>query len=199
MLKMNKVIILVIYLSLLLAVPSLVFAASPTPTTVTGQKTKGTTAPKTTATETVKKVEYLLPYPGLLPDHPLYVVKKVRDFILDKLIVDPVRKTEFYILQADKRLNMGIFLEAKGNRVLAEEIISKGEKYMHQAVGNFSALRREGKEIPGHVADRLEKSLAKHIEVLEEMIAKTTGAEKAGLTGSLELVKSLQQEFIKAK
>lgn len=197
MVRMSKIFVLIVFLSVMLAAPILVSAATPTPI---GQKIKGNvTAPTTTAMEKVKKEEYLLPYPGLLPDNPLYIMKKVRDFILDKLIVDPIRKTEFYVLQADKRLNMGIFLETKGKKALAEETISKGEKYMHKAVGNFVALRREGKEVPGHVTDRLEKSLAKHVEVLEEMIAKATGAEKAGLTGSLELVKSLQQEFIKAK
>ncbi len=58
----------------------------------------------------VPKVEYNLPYPGILPDHPLYFLKQLRDKILDFLITDPVKKAEFYILQADKRLSMGIAL-----------------------------------------------------------------------------------------
>lgn len=158
-------------------------------------------ATKTLPTPTTKKekVEYVLPYPGILPDHPLYALKRLRDLILDKLIVDPVRKIDFYVLQADKRLNMGIALKAKNKPAMAEEAISKGEKYMHKAVGGFTALKRDGKEVPGYISDRLEKSMAKHIEVLEELISPTAGSERAGLEGSLELVKAVQQEFIKIK
>lgn len=156
-------------------------------------------ADKPVSKRVAQKVEYTLPYPGILPDHPLYCLKGVRDYILDKLIVDPVRKIEFYILQADKRLGMGISLVDKGKKVLAEEVISKGEKYMDKAVGGLITSRREGKEVPGYVTDRLEKSMLKHIEALEELIVRSEGEYKKGLMGSLDLVRRLQQELAKVK
>ncbi|MFZ5845598.1 MAG: DUF5667 domain-containing protein [Patescibacteria group bacterium] len=182
---MSKIVfkILLLFASVVLVMPVMAQIKKPTPT----------------PTPEKKKIEYVLPYPGILPDHPLYVLKKVRDYILDKLIVDPVRKTEFYVLQADKRLNMGLFLAGRGKLILAEQTISKGEKYLDKAIGGFVALRREGKPVPGHVTDRLEKAMAKHIEVLEEMIGRAEGDYKTGLAGSLELVKRLQENFTKAK
>lgn len=156
--------------------------------------------PKTTISAVAApKVEYILPYPGILPDHPLYFLKQVRDKILDSLIVDPLRKIEFYILQADKRLGMGAMLTQTGKDKLAETTISKGEKYLNLAVTLVTSLKASGRPIPGNVLDRLERSIAKHIEVLEELITKANDAQKSALTGSLNLVKKLQQDLAKLK
>ncbi len=155
--------------------------------------------PLTGQVQTETKVEYQLPYPGLLPDHPLYVLKAIRDRILDMLIVDPVRKSEFYILQGDKRLQMGMLLMDKGRAALAEQVISKGEKYMYQALYGLVSFKNEGKTMPGYVVDRLEKSLAKHEEVLGELVQQAGDLEKAGLVGSLELVGKLQDELPRLK
>lgn len=146
-----------------------------------------------------KKQEYLLPFPGILPDHPLYFLKKVRDGILDRLIVDPLRKAEFHVLQADKRLNMGKILVEQGKGALAETTISKGEKYMERAVSGLTAFKSTGRPVSASLIDKLTRSMEKHVEVLTDLIAKTSGSEKAGLTGSLEFVKKLQGEVEKLK
>lgn len=131
------------------------------------------------------KVEYLLPFPGILPDNPLYFLKAGRDRIMDFLIVDPVRKAEFYILQADKRLGMAVQLSDKGNATLAETTLSKGETYMEKAVSTLANYKAGGKEIPGYLLDRLIKSLAKHVEVL---------SERSSFSSMLEQVKKLQAQ-----
>ncbi|MBI5619910.1 hypothetical protein HY950_03040 [Candidatus Gottesmanbacteria bacterium] len=155
-------------------------------------------APITVFGKSTITAEYALPYPGMLPDHPLYSIKALRDRIMDFLIVDPARKVEFSILQADKRLVMGKALLEKGNAQLAEAVVSKGEKYMHRAVSNLLLLKTQGKILPGDV-DRLEKSLTKHAEVLEELIVKSADPQKAGFTGSLEFVRTLEGEVPKMK
>lgn len=145
-------------------------------------------------------VQYDLPYPGMLPNNPLYVLKQARDWILDKLIADPIKKTEFYILQGDKRLAMGLTLSASGNGVLSEQVISKGEKYMNNAVATLLTLKAQGKDVPAYLLDHLTLSLAKHAEVVTGEIATTTDASiKAGLTGSLDLVSTLQTQVQKLK
>ncbi len=158
------------------------------------------TAPMTVLAKSNTPVaEYALPYPGMLPDHPLYSIKALRDRILDFLIVDPARKAEFSILQADKRLGMGMALMEKGNATLAESVVSKGEKYMYQAVYSLLALKNQGKAVPGYVADRLDLSLAKHAEVLGTLVTRASEPEKSGLAGSLELVGKLVDELPKLK
>lgn len=151
-------------------------------------------------TAVMANVQYDLPYPGMLPNSSLYFLKQARDWILDKLISDPIKKTEFYILQGDKRLAMGVMLSASGDGKLSEEIISKGEKYMHNATQSLLSLKSQGKNVPAYIIDHLEKALAKHAELISEQIEKTADeALKAGLTGSLDLVRTLQQEVLKLK
>lgn len=168
--------------------PALVFASS------------ATVAAVPNVTPAPAQVQYELPYPGMLPNNPLYFLKQVRDWILDRLIMDPVKKTEFYILQGDKRLAMGIELNAGGNGILGEQTISKGEKYMNNAAATLLTLKAQGSEVPAYITDHLAQALAKHEEVLTAEIAKTTDATiKSGLSGSLDLVHTLQGELPKLK
>jgi len=182
---------------LLFGRPLIIQAATPSPVVQMKDASVGTQSPEMMqATDTS---EYVLPYPGILPDHPLYVLKRFRDYILDRLIVDPVRKAEFHILQADKRLNMGIFLIERGNAALAEETISKGEKYMDRAVYELLDVKASGKMPPDYLVEKLDKSLAKHIETLGEMVQNAEEPQKSGIGGSLDLVTALQQEAAKLK
>jgi len=139
----------------------------------------------------VQKVEYTLPYPGILPDHPLYFLKRLRDTILEKLISDPIRKAEFYILQGDKRLQMGLMLIEGGKANLGESTISKGEKYLEQAVTKLSSYKESGAVVAPYVVEKLEKSITKHQEVITDLIAKANDTEKAGLQGSMELLRQI--------
>ena len=50
-----------------------------------------------------EKVIYNLPYPGLLPDNPLYITKIMRDKITDFLTRDNLKKAELYLLYSDKK------------------------------------------------------------------------------------------------
>lgn len=182
---------------LLSSVLTFVVTASPVFAQVKTPTSTGTEASAGAVMEV--KDDYLLPYPGILPDHPLYFLKALRDRILEGLIVDPLRKAEFYILQADKRLNMGLFFNNQGKNTQMEEVISKGEKYMEKAVSGLVALKTTGVQIPASVVDRLEKSLVKHTQILEGLIAQVNEAENAGLTQSLALIQRLQGELGKLK
>lgn len=143
---------------------------------------------------TTPKPEYVLPYPGILPDHPLYNLKRFRDYILERLITDPVKKTEFYILQADKRLQMGIALTVKGNASLAESTISKGEKYLSKALSISLGYKASGADVPPFVIENLNNALEKHEEVLTTLVAGASDTEKAGLQESLDLIKKMKEE-----
>lgn len=182
----------------LLSAPLQIFAVTTTTTTIVTTTATTTAVPSTTPMP--KPVQYELPYPGMLPNNPLYVLKQARDWILDKLIMDPVKKTEFYILQGDKRLAMGMLLSTSGNGVLSEQTISKGEKYMNNAVQTLLAMKTQGKDVPAYITDHLTQALAKHTEVITSEIAKTTDETlKSGLTGSLNLVSTIQSELPKLK
>src|SRR5205823_3865940 len=72
-------------------------------------------------------VDYTLPYPGLLPDNPLWPVKAFRDKSISMFISDPMKKAEFDLLQADKRVNASLYLfnQSKDKEALVSQTISK--------------------------------------------------------------------------
>ena len=154
------------------------------------KQTVGAVGPVPAAT----KIDYALPYPGVLPDHPLYFMKRVRDAILEVLIMEPVRKSEFYILQGDKRLEMGVMLVEQKKFALAETTVSKAEKYMEKAVVGLTTYKINGGTVAPYVIEHVQKALAKHMEVLQELLAQVPDAQKSGMTSSIELTAKGQQE-----
>jgi hypothetical protein len=143
-----------------------------------------------------KKVDYVLPYPGILADHPLYFLKKLRDQILEKLISDPTKKTEFYILQSDKQLNAGIFLAMKGKTQLAATQFSEEIRFMKLAVTQTAVFKGQGKSVPGYIVERLNTSMTKHIELLTDQAKNSDGSSKDQITGFVEAMSSLQKEVV---
>src|SRR3989344_4236916 len=64
---------------------------------------------------------YQLAYPGILPDHPLYKLKVLRDKLIPLFISNPQKKVEFYLLQTDKGISATDILVKKGKIDLAKE------------------------------------------------------------------------------
>ncbi len=123
-------------------------------------------------------VEYPLPYPGMLPDSPFYFLKVARDSLVTWLIADPVKKSFYLVLLADKRVGAGEVLVNSGKTALGVATLIKAEEYYKQAVdlmiNQNSTLRlRSGQELKTQnsqgVNDLLSKLVvagAKHGEVL---------------------------------
>ena len=141
------------------------------------------------------KIEYLLPYPGILPDHPLYFLKVLRDRIKDALIKDPIERIEFSLLMADKRLNMGIFLIDKGKPSLAESTVSKGEKYFLKVIEERNKAKDQGREINQELSNKIKEASLKHKEIILELLEKAPDEQKVGFNSSLEIVKEIQKKL----
>lgn len=131
-----------------------------------------------------EEVNYELPYPGLLPDSPLYFLRIIRDKTVGFLISDPFKKAEFDLLQADKRLNAGIYLfnsarqndSSKKNvkkMKLAVSTISKAENYFEQALDKIGEAKMQGRNI-SEMEGKLRNALKKHKQELEFLAKKTS-------------------------
>src|SRR3990167_8950559 len=72
-------------------------------------------------------IDYDLAFPGILPDHPLYKLKILRDKISAGLISDPLKKINFYLLQTDKGILATAMLVDKNKTDLASETALKAE------------------------------------------------------------------------
>lgn len=139
-------------------------------------------------------VDYQLPYPGILPDHPLYPLKVLRDKTYDFFLRDSLKKAEFKLLTADKRLFMAIMLFDKGKPALSEQTISEASKYYGEAVLTLYRAQDEGRETEA-LKSELITSGEKHEEIIRELQENSEETIKSGLQESLEKIVKYQQEL----
>lgn len=122
-----------------------------------------------------EKIQYDLAYPGMLPDHPLYKLKVLRDKISINLINDPLKKADFYLLQTDKGILSSAILVDKNKLKLAEETLLKAEN-------NFTLLTYELKKLDKKPSAQLVKKLKtaslKHQEVISSLIKRVPKENK---------------------
>lgn len=146
-----------------------------------------------------QEVQYALPYPGMLPDNPLYPLKVVRDRILVLFTRDPVQKIRLSLLLSDKRLSMGKTLWDDQNQDLAISTISKGEVYLWTAVMTYEKLSITKNAPPGLI-ETLETACKKHEQVIERLIDSTTNeTKKKDLEGSLAITKQTKEKISSLK
>lgn len=139
-----------------------------------------------------EKVIYNLPYPGLLPDSPLYLVKVIRDKITELLTRDNIKKAQLYLLYSDKRIAMSLALAQKGKSQLAIDTFFKGEKYFLQIPDLLRAAKKQGGQVPSGFVETLKQSNAKHKELIDELIK----ILPQGLNGSLNQLSDLNQKIL---
>jgi len=115
--------------------------------------------------KTSQGINYSLPYPGILPDHPLYWLKMVRDRVTLILTRDSLKRFDLLLLYADKRLSAGQALISRNQVSLGVTTITKAEKYLHQA---FAQLQVHEK-VPVDKKETLAKAYLKHKEVIKSL------------------------------
>lgn len=117
-------------------------------------------------------VEYSLPYPGLLPDNPFYVLKVVRDQLILWLVRDPNEKAFYQLLLSDKRLTAGEILINTGKIPLGVTTIVIGENFYRQAV---NSTLRSGSSNSVDLVAKLTLAGAKHLSVIASLFPKVSG------------------------
>lgn len=107
--------------------------------------------------------DYYLPYPGLLPDHPFYFLKMLRDRVRLLMANSATKKFELQLLYADKRVGAADVLIQGGKAELAHETAVKAEGYLEMAL--------ETSKLTGDQAHRqtLGQAVYKHAQVLEQI------------------------------
>ena len=131
-------------------------------------------------------VDYYLPYPGYLPDHPLYWAKMVRDRVDLWLAFKPQTKADRILNFADKRLAAGWALIDKGEIDLGVSTLTKGEKYLDQAILLNQHLDQtrltKAKLKHWEVINLLKDKVAdKHQGVMEQMLVRLNPSAESAL------------------
>lgn len=158
---MSMVFVLFLFLSpvILYSPVSAVTKISPA---VTGIPKTPTPSPAITPTE----VEYSLPYPGILTNHPLYFLKYMRDMVLENIITDPVKKLEFSLLQSDKFFAMAMKYAEKNDFTNQMDAVNRSIAQREKALRILQENKTlsAGQVVP--VVENLVKSTARQRELL---------------------------------
>lgn len=131
-------------------------------------------------------VDYVLPYPGILPDNALYKIKMVRDRIGSLLIRDDLRQAEYLLKMGDKRISASKYLSDYGNCSLASQTASKAEIYLLRSVEEAGKAKNIGVNVSAFLGT-LSKATLKHVELLEQMMVKAPDGPKQSLEKSIIL------------
>jgi hypothetical protein len=153
-------------------------------------------------TSAIQTSNYVLPYPGILPDNPLYSLKVLRDRLVSYVISDPLKKADFNILQADKRLQAGVYLIRRDahNMQLAISTISKGQNYFIEAIEETREAKKQ-KHMVNDIIDKLAASNKKRQEVFDALVKDVPTKSKQDITTLAKkeksfapMIKSLQNK-----
>jgi len=130
-----------------------------------------TPAPIAKTTETpIPTIDYVLPYPGgILPDNWLWYFKAMRDRVQYVVTIDPLKKADLDLLYSDKRLGASLTLFENKKPDIAVTTLTKGEKYLEEAVKDEEKARKAGINTNDFLIKLANASL-KHRQVIEENI-----------------------------
>jgi len=197
---MKKIIFIIAGAILLAGTISPAYAVNPSAKeTVPEQIEVATSTPVAVGPTPAQSEEYVLPYPGILPDNPIYFLKTIRDRIMEWLIADPLRKIDFYVLQSDKNLNAGILLNLSNKQKLVSGVFAQSIADIEKAVLLASSAKNSGKAVPAGVLERVRKSLIKHEEVITDFAKRAGDTEKSTLEALSVKAKSLEGVLAKLR
>ena len=114
-------------------------------------------------------VEYSLPYPGVMPDNPLWFFKALRDKTFLFFTPDPYKRAQRTLLLADARLVMARDLAARGKTGLSVSTAAKAEGYLEEALAWGKDAGVHGYDVLGFY-ETLTKAALVHREILEKMM-----------------------------
>jgi hypothetical protein len=139
----------------------------------------------------VLNVEYTLPYPGILPDNPLYFLKALRDNVQNLLITDPVQKSTYDLLMADKRLGAADDLLSKGKVDLAITTLLKSGNYFDLAIQQAATAKTQGTNV-NDLLGRLRTASLKQQQVIFTMEQDAKGDTRLVLQSSQKRAEDFQ-------
>lgn len=142
-----------------------------------------------------QKVVYPLPYPGILSDHPLYPLKRLRDSILIFSTRDNLRKAELYHHLSDKHMAIAIQMEDKGKEQLAIKELTQAEDYFSRVPPLLIQSKEQGVAATNDFITKLYQSNSKHQELITDVLKQTTQANIETLNNLLKKNKEIRGEI----
>lgn len=124
-------------------------------------------------------------HPLLLPGHPLYFFKQLRERFEGWFALGDVKKTLFFLKQAERRLNESRALLDRGKEELASKNLDKYGDALQKAVSKSSEIKdKNGKNVQD-VAERVSEATLKHQDVLLSLYEKAAQSARPALERAL--------------
>lgn len=142
-----------------------------------------------------KTIEYNLIYPGILPDHPLYFLKNIRDNVVYFLTRDYLKKARLNLDFSDKKAAMALLLSQKGKWKLAGSVLSEGEADFSKIPDLMNVSRKQGVAAPENLILTLKLSNEKHQEVIEQMLKDAPQGERKNFEAILKTNNNIQKSL----
>lgn len=121
-------------------------------------------------------VEYQLPYPGILADHPFFFLKDLRNTYRIWTAPSHIPKSIEYLDQADSTIAMAQPLREKGKLKLSVESVAKANELFKQAVFHYKENEESTEESRAHL-EQLRNANKKHREVADELLKEVPQGE----------------------
>lgn len=126
-----------------------------------------------------------LPDAGLLPDSPFYFLKQWKEQIQLFFIFNAENKAKQYLYLAEVRLAEYERMLEKGKNDIAEKTLTKYQNQLNRALQKTEEIKQKGKDIRD-LSQQIETTTSKHLEVLQQNLAKVPETAKKGLETAIE-------------
>ncbi|OGY11294.1 MAG: hypothetical protein A3A58_00790 [Candidatus Blackburnbacteria bacterium RIFCSPLOWO2_01_FULL_41_27] len=143
----------------------------------------------------VSPVEYYLPHHGLLPDHPFWPIKALRDKVWVQLTRDPIKRAQLLLLFADKRISMAQELLQNGKGALGVSTAVKAEQYLKESFIQYQEAEKLGMDTADFL-QKLTRASLKHREMLEEFKNIAPNDAKSVIVETLNTPKTLYEDTV---
>ena len=144
-----------------------------------------------------KNVEYTLKYPGLMQDHPLFFLKKIRDRINLFLIRDYLKKADLILQISDKDIHSGLLFSQQGKWGLATNTVDTAERDFMKIFPLLNQSKKQGVTSGQDFILILKLSNEKHQEVIEAILKDVPQGERKRLSDTLMINKKAENELKK--
>lgn len=138
-------------------------------------------------------VEYSLPYPGILPNNPIWPLKALHERLDLYFTFDPLQKAQRTLFLADKRLSAAQRLFEEDDSGRAVVTATKAEQYLEAALIKGKDADVKGRDATGFFETLFKASLT-HRQILEEMMARAPGDGKPVLNKTLDYSKKVNEQ-----
>lgn len=128
-----------------------------------------------------KEVDYDLPHAGMLPDNPLYSLKKVRDSFWLFFTRDNLEKADLLLLFSDKKIVMAQAMAEKGKWELALESARNSEADANRMIEAMEMATKIGYAPSGDFLIMAKLSNDKHYQIMEDMLVKAPSGSRSAM------------------